>query len=242
VLRDPKSYRFTGTEAPLPMVMNGVVPALHGIVNDKFEGLFRLDVGSSSTVDLHTPFAKQHGIEKKLKDSRLVSGAGFGGEFTSALGRAKSMALGPYRWTDPMMSASRATEGAFASEEFAGNIGNRILERFRVTLDYDGRRVWLEPGVRYRDRDSFTRAGVLLVREGGRVEARSVLPGSPAERAGLREGDEVTSVDGRVVAAWKLRELEELFEHGPEGRRVALGVSRPAGPATLTMTLKEMLR
>jgi PDZ domain/Aspartyl protease len=242
VLRDPKTFRFTGTEAPLPMVMNGVVPALQGTVNDKFPGLFRLDVGSSSTVDLHTPFAKQHGIEKQLRDVREVSGAGFGGQFTSALGRARSMALGPYRWPDPMLSASRATEGAFASEEFAGNVGNRILERFRVTLDYDGRRVWLEPGARYRERDSFTRAGVLLVREGGRVEARSVLPGSPAERAGLREGDQVTSVDGRPMADWTLRELDELFERGADGRRVALGVVRDGGPATLTMKLKEMLR
>ena len=242
VLHDPKTFKFEGTEAPVPMVMNGVVPAVNGVLDGRFDGLFRLDVGSSSTVDLHTPFAKQHRFEKRLRGGRAVSGAGFGGHFTSVLGRAHSMAIGPYAWNDPMVTASRATEGAFASEEFAGNIGNRILERFRVTLDYDGRHVWLEPGKRYHDRDSFTRAGVLLVRVEDHFEARSVLAGSPAARAGLHEGDEVTSVDGRALGDWKLRDLEDLFERGDNGRRVALGVVRDGAPVTLTMKLKEMLR
>ncbi|MCC6350405.1 MAG: aspartyl protease family protein [Candidatus Eisenbacteria bacterium] len=242
VLNDPKTFHFAGSEAPLPMVMNGVVPALRGTLDGRYEGLFRLDVGSSSTVDLHSPFAKKHGLEKRLRDARTVTGAGFGGHFTSSLGRAREMAFGPYHWADPMVSISHATEGAFASEEFAGNVGNRILERFRVTLDYDGRRVWLEPGARYRERDSFTRAGVLLVRDGGRVLARSVLAGSPAARAGLREGDEVTAVDGRAMDDWKLRDLENLFERGENGRKVTLAVRRDGGTEALTLTLREMLR
>jgi hypothetical protein len=242
VLRDPRTFRYSGTEAPLTMVMNGVVPGLTATLDGKYEGVFRLDVGSSSTVDVHTPFARKHNLAKRLHDPRAVSGAGFGGQFTSELGRMKSMSIGPYSWRDPMVSVADATEGAFASEEFAGNIGNRILERFRVTLDYDGRHVWLEPGARYHERDSFTRAGALLVREEGRVTARSVLQGSPAERAGLREGDEVTAVDGRPIAAWKLRELEDLFERGANGRKVALEVQRDGAPRSLVMTLKEMLR
>ena len=242
VLRDPKTFRYAGSEAPLPMVMNGPVPGLRGRLDGKYEGVFRLDVGSSSTVDFHSPFAKQHDLVKKLRDAHAVTGAGFGGHFTSTLGRLHSMEFGPYRWKDPIVSISHATEGAFASEEFAGNIGNRLLERFRVTLDYDNRRVWLEPGARYRDRDSFTRAGALLVREEGRLTTRSVLPGSPAERAGLREGDEITSIDGRSASAWTLREVEELFERGAEGRRVALAVEREGTSDQLVMTLKEMLR
>ncbi len=242
VLHDPKTFRPEGTEKPLPMVMNGVVPGIAGKLDDRYAGVFRIDVGSSSTVDLHAPFAKEHRIEKRLRERHLVSGAGFGGQFENTLGRARSMSLGPYRWTDPMVTVSHATEGAFASEEFAGNIGNRILERFRVTLDYDGRRVWLEPGRRYHERDSFTRAGVLLVRQGGRVVARSVLPGSPAERAGLAEGDEVTAIDGRPIGGWKLREIEDLFERGENGRKVSLATVHEGSPRTLVMTLREMLR
>jgi hypothetical protein len=43
VLHDPATWKYTGTEKPLSMVMNGPVPALQGKFDDADEGLFRLD-------------------------------------------------------------------------------------------------------------------------------------------------------------------------------------------------------
>src|SRR5436190_683950 len=179
VLHDPATWKYTGTEKPLPMVMNGPVPALQGKFDDADEGLFRLDVGSSSTVDVHAPFAEKTGLLNRMGKTTRFDGVGFGGSFSSEVGRLRSMSLGPYEWDDPVVTVSHATEGAFASEEFAGNIGNRILERFRVTFDYEHRQVYLEPGKRYADRDHLTRAGVLLTKRAGRVMVESVLASSP---------------------------------------------------------------
>ena len=141
-----------------------------------------------------------------------------------------------------MVTVARTAEGAFASEEFAGNIGNRILERFRVTLDYSGRHVWLEPGARYRTRDSFSRTGLMLGWTPDHIEAVSVLPGSPAAKAGLREGDRVVAVDGRRMAEWDPTALDALFEGGAEGRKVVVVVNRGDRDEPLTLTLHEMLR
>ncbi len=242
VLHDPKTFAYAGREAPLPMKLNGVVPSVEATLDGRDRGDFRLDVGSSSTVDVHGPFGRDHRIEKRLRQARETTGAGFGGPFTSVLGRLRRMQIGPYEWKDPMVTVARVTEGALASEEFAGNIGNRILERFRVTLDYEHRRVWLEPGRHYRDRDTFTRTGVLLGWWPDHVEAMSVLPGSPAAKAGLREGDHVTAIDGRPPSSWTLDGLDAMFEAGPDGRRVPVTVSRDGKDVALTMTLREMLR
>jgi len=239
-LHDPKTYTYPGT--PLPMVLNGIVPAVNATLDGRYDGLFRLDLGSSSTVDVHAPFARRYQLEKRLRAARTVSGAGFGGQFESSLGRMRSMAIGPYRWSDPMVSISHATEGAFASEDFAGNIGNRLLERFKVTLDYDHRRVWLEPGARYGARDAFTLSGMLLTRADGRVIAESVLPGSPAERAGVQAGDELVSIDGRAAADWSPQQIEALFERGEGGRKVALQLRRDGAEHAATLTLREMLK
>ena len=242
VLHDPATWKYTGTEKPLSMVMNGTVPALEGRFDDSDKGLFRLDVGSSSTVDVHAPFAKKTGIVNRMGKTTRFDGVGFGGSFSSEVGRLRSMSLGPYEWDDPVVVVSHATEGAFASEEFAGNIGNRILERFRVTFDYERRQVYLEPGRRYADRDHLTRAGVLLTKRAGRVGVESVLANSPAENAGLRTGDQVLAVDGRDIAQWDLPELSALFDEGEPGRKVPLRVLRGSQEKQLKLKLAEVVR
>jgi membrane-associated protease RseP (regulator of RpoE activity) len=242
VLHDPATWKYTGPEKPLSMVMNGTVPALQGKFDDADEGLFRLDVGSSSTVDVHAPFAKKTGILNRMGKTTRFDGVGFGGSFSSEVGRLRSMSLGPYEWDDPIVVVSHATEGAFASEEFAGNIGNRILERFRVTFDYEHRQVYLEPGKRYADRDHLTRAGVLLTRRAGSVGVESVLANSPAEHAGLRAGDQVLAVDGRDIGQWDLPQISDLLDEGEPGRKVPVRVLRGGQEKKLNIKLAEVVR
>jgi hypothetical protein len=242
VLHEPQAWKYEGSEKPLPMVMNGTVPALTGTFDGTEAGLFRLDVGSSSTVDVHAPFAKRHELRGRMKRTVSVQGVGFGGTFLSEIGRLGSMSLGPYEWDDPIVSISGATVGAFASEDFAGNIGNRVLERFRVTLDYNRRHVYLEPGTRYSDHDHLTHAGVMFARRGGVVTVEDVLSGSPADRAGLRARDEVVAVNGREIASWDLPQLQALLDDGPTGERVTVSVRRESRARTLRVRLDEVFR
>ncbi len=162
--------------------------------------------------------------------------------FTTRYGRLSRMAIGPYAWDAPMVSVARAAEGAFASEEFAGNIGNRVLERFTVTLDYDHRRIWLEPGERFASRDALSRSGMLVGRAGGKVVALSVLPGSPAHAAGIRDDDELVRVQGKPAGEWTLSALDAVLEQGDIGSRVKIEVLRDGKKKSKhTVTLREML-
>jgi hypothetical protein len=242
VLHDPATFKYAGTDKPLPMIMNGTVPAVTGKLDDTDEGLFRLDVGSSSTVDVHAPFAKKTGLLNRMGKTTRFDGVGFGGSFSSDVGRLKSMSLGPYTWDDPVVTVSHATEGAFASEEFAGNIGNRILERFEVTFDYERRQVYLEPGKRYADRDHLTRAGLLLTKRDGKVSVESVLANSPAERCGLRPGDQVLSVADRDIATWDLPQITALLDDGEPGLKVPVRILRGGQKKQVQMKLAEVVR
>ena len=242
VLRDPAAFHYDGAEKPLPMVMNGTVPALKGTFDGTDEGLFRLDVGSSSTVDVHAPFARAKGLHGRMGRTQQVDGMGFGGSFTSEIGRLRSMSLGPYEWDDPIVVVSNATEGAFASEDFAGNIGNRVLERFRVTFDYQRREVILEPGAHYADRDRLTRAGVLMTRTNGVVHVASVLPNSPGDHAGLESGDEVLAILGRPIAQWDLPQVSALLDDGDPGLKVPIRIRRADTERTVKLKLSEVIR
>jgi hypothetical protein len=241
VLHDPETFQYSGKGTAIPMKLDGTTPTIAMTIDGTYEGEFRVDVGSSATVDLHRPFVKTHGIDTRVKKSVTVVSGGFGGTFTSRLTRMNSIAIGPFSWKKPMVSLSGAEAGALASEDFAGNIGNRILERFRCTFDYERRVLWLEPGARYGDADSFTRSGLQLIRTGDVVGIAQVIEGSPAQKAGLRVGDEVRAIDGRAAAEWSRDALEVLFDEGKPGRKVAFDIARDGVARRVVIKLREVI-
>ena len=225
-LHDPHRFVYGGAGKSVPLTLAGNIPVVKARIDDRYEGEFRLDIGSGSTVDLHGPFVTRHGLLEKAAVRHQVQGGGFGGSFATTVTRMKKMEIGPFTWNEPMVLFSGATTGGLASEDFAGNIGNHILERFRVTFDYERRVVHLEPGARFQQRDYFTSSGMRLGRVDGKALALEILPGSPAADAGMRIGDQVVKVDGRPIGSYSIDELSRMFEHGPNGRKHTFEILR----------------
>lgn len=240
-LHEPKSFRYEGKGAAVPLQFTGGIPVIEATVDDAYTGLFRLDVGSGSTVDLHTPFVDTNGLRDKVATRIEVMGGGFGGTFSSEMTRMKRMRVGPHAWDAPLVVLSRATEGALASQDYAGNIGNHLLERFHVTFDYERKQVWLEPSARFGSRDRFSLIGVQLAKHGDVVTAMQVLPNSPAAAAGIRLGDQVAAIDGRPIADWTLDAINAEFEDGQPGSKHKLALVRDGRRKNVTVVLKEML-
>ena len=241
VLHDPKTFKYGGKGTAIPMRIAGTVPVITMKIDDQYEGEFRLDVGSSSAVDLHTPFVKKHDLRDKAKPAIQVVGGGFGGTFTSTLTRMKKMSVGPYSWTEPLITLSSTTEGALASEDYAGNVGNQILERFTCTFDYDHKTLYLEPGARYLERDRFSRSGVQFAKFGDTVKAMQVLKGSAAEKAGIQVEDVVLTVNGKPVTDWDAEGLRSVMEGKKAGEKVTIEYERAGMRRKATLKLAEIL-
>ncbi len=75
--------------------------------------------------------------------------------------------------------------------------------------------------------------GVITVDPGGPGTVVAVLPGSPAERAGLAEGDRITAVDGAPVTSGA--ELRAAIEAVAEGEAYTLTVRRGGAPGLLDL-------
>jgi hypothetical protein len=240
-LEDPQDFHYSGNGAAIPMTLAGTTPVVKLTLDGSIEGLYRVDVGSGSTVDLHTPFVKQHRLLETAGAKVEITGGGFGGTFLSTARRMARLEIGPYGWAEPIVALSAATRGAFTSEDYAGNLGNQILQRFTCTLDYERRVLYLEPGARYSEPDEFPRSGLQLARFGDRVVAYAVLAGSPAERAGVREQDEVVSIDGKPARDWTPDTLYEAIDRGHPGDRHTLEVERDGERRKLTLVLRDLL-
>lgn len=240
-LYDPKTFKYEGKGTGVPITMSGGIPVVKAKLDGQYEGEFRVDVGSGSTVDLHGPFVKKNGLREKLPKTVEILNGGFGGTFTSHLGRMKTMEIGPFAWSDPLVILSGAQTGGLASEDYAGNIGNEILDRFKCTLDYEHRTIYLEPGKQFTKPDRFTRAGVQLARFGDTIRAMQVLPGSAAAAAGIKEGDEVVALDGKPILTYTQDMLADMFERGAAGEKHTLAIVRDGKKSTATLRLKEII-
>ena len=75
--------------------------------------------------------------------------------------------------------------------------------------------------------------GVISADLGGSGTVVAVLPGSPAERAGLAEGDQITAVDGAPVTSGA--ELRAAIEAIAEGEAYVLTVRRGGAPGLVDL-------
>jgi membrane-associated protease RseP (regulator of RpoE activity) len=125
------------------------------------------------------------------------------GDRPQSIGRlADTFAIGGYTFPQPIVNLT---------DELA-SIGGGVLKHFSVTFDQEHDRVTF-----FRDsREPITtpprrHAGVSFTKTPAYWKVVSVVPGSPAEAAGVRPGDLVTRLNHEPVAAWDLRRYEQLL-------------------------------
>ena len=144
IVYNPETYHPEpgGTEIPFQLTMQ--VPTIRGEING-IEGDFIVDLGNSFGLILHSAFVSGNQLEEKLDDIRDTRGA-FGGIGGAVTGRSAYAAT--FKFGDILLQSIRvllpdSAMGMVGSEELAGNIGNLVLENFRVVLDYKNSRLLL---------------------------------------------------------------------------------------------------
>jgi hypothetical protein len=202
------------------------------------DGNFMVDTGAPmTTIAFCRPFVERFGLLPKGRE-RIVdrSFAGLGGETTQILGRVTELDLGDLRIRNATVTFAQDEEGTLARRDFDGIIGGEILRRFTVIFDRPRRRLILEPNVHLLEPYEHNMSGIAVRAEGprGTLAIHSVIAGSPAEEAGLREGDELESIDGRPAPEFTLDALYEMFKM--EGREYSFRVRR--GPAILNLRIR----
>ncbi|MBI4502728.1 MAG: PDZ domain-containing protein [Gemmatimonadetes bacterium] len=75
--------------------------------------------------------------------------------------------------------------------------------------------------------------GILLHGDESGVQVSSVLPGSPAEKAGVKEGDRVVSIAGIVVEELDPDKLRAVTD---TAQVISLAVTRDGKPMTFQLT------
>lgn len=112
---------------------------------DGFEGDFVVDLGNPFGLLVHPSFVKKHGLDRVLADIKDIDTAvgGIGGRVGGKSATADQFYLGPVLLSDLRVLMLESETGLAGSRQLAGNIGNLILENFRLLLDYPRSRLVL---------------------------------------------------------------------------------------------------
>jgi len=112
-----------------------------------------------------------------------------------------------------------------------GLIGYSYLRHFRIAIDYPNQVLWLDrvPDLPVERPNEYSQVGVQIERRDGIARVVAVAKESPAERAGIRAGDELLAVDGEAVLPGELNEAARRLE-GPPGTWVRLMIQRDGAP------------
>ncbi len=213
---------------------------------DGIPGLFTIDTGSRTLLDVNRPFAEGHGLAAKYGARvEAVTGWGLGGPVRSAVARAGALELGGIRVDNPVVHLSLQKKGALSNPYLAGNVGGGVLKRFTATFDYVGKVMYLEPnGQASSDRpDGYDRSGMWInqKRDGSGYEVMDVVAGGPAAEAGLKIGDTILTLDGRPAGETPVFEARNRLRNSAPGTPVRLAVRSGARDRELTLVLRDLI-
>ena len=172
------------------------LPILGAQVRDKEKifSRFYFDTGAGLCTLLSSDFVTDSALLDQRKKTYSTQAQGLGGKANMRLTTVKEIKLGPYRFREVPTYLFDDEYNVTSYPNLGGLVGNDILRRFNVILNYEHRAIYLTPNSHYRDQFDYSYTGLGLYWIEGEVRVGDVMKGSPAEKAGLKEDDVVIAV------------------------------------------------
>jgi len=156
---------------------------------------FLYDIGAGVCLMLSQDFVDDSSLIQKKRKLWPKDGEGIGGKITMSLTLVKELKLGPYRFRNIPTYIFEDTYNVTSYPYLGGLIGNDILRRFNIIFNYAKRDIHLLPNSHFRDPFDYSYSGIELYFINGQIEMGAVAKGSPAELAGIKQGDIVVAVN-----------------------------------------------
>lgn len=172
-------------------------------------------------------------------------GMGLGGYIEGFTGRVDRVSLGSFS-QQGVITYFQELDSTLNLEYLNhrnGLIGNILLSRFQVILDYQNGQMWLKPSRTFREEYIYDRSGLSIIATGNRFNTfvvQNVLPGSPAAEAGVLRGDEIVHLRGTPIAFFSLEDIQRILQKKP-GKKIRMVVKRDGQRYTKTLVLRDLI-
>ena len=199
---------------------------------------FYFDTGAGLCLLLNSDFIRDSSILNLEKKPLPTQAQGMGGKANMQVTTMKEFRIGPYRFRNIPTHIFDDEFNVTSYPYLAGLIGNDVLRRFNIILNYDKKIFYLTPNTHFRDPFDYSYTGLGLYWIEGEIRVGDVMKDSPAEKAGFKVDDIVVGVNDNL--SQNLQLYKSILQN--TGDRVKVLVNRPpTGMLELNMKVKSIL-
>ena len=199
---------------------------------------FIFDTGAGLTFLLSKEFAQDSLIFKRKRKFYPTQAEGLGGKKRMDITVTKEIKLGPYKFRNVPVHIFDDEYNVTSYPMLGGLIGNDIMRRFNVILNYPERRIYIKPNNHFAESFDYSYTGLGIYLLNGEIRVIDIIEGSPGDKAGFQPGDIIFSVENNYTK--NIQTYKTLFQNSIG--KVKVIIFRNQQPLVLTMNIKDIRR
>ena len=155
---------------------------------------FYFDTGAGLCFLMSDKFAQDSNIVLSRRKPVLTQAQGMGGKLQMRLTVIKEVKVGPYRFRQVPTYLFNDEYNVTSYPFTGGLLGNDLLRRFNMVLNYPKREIHLTPNNGFYERFDYAYTGLGIYYTNGKIMVEDIIAGSPADKAKFKVGDEIMVV------------------------------------------------
>lgn len=159
---------------------------------------FIFDTGAGLCFLMNERFAADSNILLPRRKPQTTQAEGMLGKVHMRLTVVKELKLGPYRFRQVPAYLYLDDYNVTGYPHAGGLIGNELLRRFNVVLNYPAKEIHLSPNKFYNEPFDYTYTGLGIYYVDGKIMVEDIIQNSPAHKAGLQIGDQLIGVGNNL--------------------------------------------
>lgn len=221
-----------------PLLASIPIQTLNFKEKDKFQNRFYFDTGAGLSFLLSEDYIRDSGILENKKKTPLVTQAeGLGGKMTMRLTTIKEVRLGPYKFKNVPTFLFDDDYNVTSYPFLGGLIGNDLLRRFNVILNYKKREIHIIPNRSFKEAFDYAYTGLGVYYVNGKVIVEDVVKDSPGEAGGFMPGDVILGINNNFSN--NIQVYKSMMQN--LGNKLKFVILRNGTPEILYLKAKSIL-
>lgn len=242
IKRGRKNNRVT---LPMEIIDKKPYISTHVIMEDSTRLPVKLLVDSGGGFALWLSPLSDDRIKIPSKTIEGFLGVGLSGDIYGQKGRIEAIELGHFTLENPTTSFpdSSSVNRTITQDGRNGSIGAEVLRRFDLIINYPHKEITFIKTSRINESFDYNRSGIEIIAPIPGLNAYTishVRDASPADKAGVKENDQLISANYRRSVESSINEMNEVL-HGKPGKRLRIIVQRGGERMKFKFRLKKVL-